>query len=354
MQAKRGADVVSTSRAWTNSARRMAMTLLMAITVLVMPDEADAGQWSYGKRQWVKVPGTNRRLPRKRDDKDVIRKEYPERRILDAGVWDTVQARLATVRAHYVHPKRKDAKGSSCSGHRATHPLSGILKCGVCGAPIVITAGTSARYYVCSDAKKRGTCPNRMSPREDVARTNILRGIRDHFCRPEAIKYLRARIAEMLGGMNKELNDALDERRGRLERTHARIAGLIEFIARGDHSGTVRTTLFDLEAQAKAEREALAKIERQAAQPIPLPSPDELVAHALDLENILKNDPAAGREALRRLFDQGRLMLHPQEDGYYVAKSRIFPLMALTKGQNDNAPSGVDRAWYGCGCAGRI
>jgi hypothetical protein len=100
--------------------------------------------------------------------------------------------------------------------------------------------------------------------------------------------------------------------------------------------------------------EALAEIERQAAQPIPLPSPDELVAHDLDLENILRSDPVAGREALRRLFEQGRLMLHPQEAGYYVAESRIFPLMALTNGQNDNAPSGFDRAGYGCGCAGRI
>jgi hypothetical protein len=51
-------------------------------------NEAYVGIWRYKQKQWVKVPGTNTRRPRKRDVADVIVREYPERRIIPSEIWE--------------------------------------------------------------------------------------------------------------------------------------------------------------------------------------------------------------------------------------------------------------------------
>jgi len=74
--------------------------------------------------------------------------------IIDGPLWEAVQARLAS-RAG------KSGKGRPASGEalslspRTTHPLSGLLTCGDCGAPMVISGGSSASYYKCNGFKKR-------------------------------------------------------------------------------------------------------------------------------------------------------------------------------------------------------
>lgn len=318
-------------------------------------NEAYVGRWTYGRREWVKVPGTNARRYRKRDEAEVLHFDRPELRIIDEELWNAVQARLATVAAHYKGKRRdKGLALLSCPGHRATHPLSGIMVCGVCGSPMVLTGGSSARYYRCGVSKKRGTCPNRLSLREDVARSCLLGAIKEHFCSPEAVVYLRERIAEHLGTMNRDLDVKVREYRERLGRTEARIGGLIDFISKGDQSEYLRATLMDLEAQAKSDKDALRALEQQATTPIVLPSPAELAEQVHLLEELLQDDPVHAREQLRKLFDQGRVVLQPHPDGYYIAESRIFPLMALLAVQTSNAPTSGAFTWYSDGCAGRI
>jgi hypothetical protein len=40
--------------------------------------------------------------------------------------------------------------------------------------------------------------------------------------------------------------------------------------------------------------------------------------------------PTRGREQLRKLFEGGRLLVHPQPDGTYITESRFFPLKLLS------------------------
>lgn len=55
--------------------------------------------------------------------------------------------------------------------------LTGLLRCGCCGAPMQITGGSSQRYYRCVSNRKRGTCSNRLSVRERLTRQRILRAV---------------------------------------------------------------------------------------------------------------------------------------------------------------------------------
>lgn len=62
-----------------------------------------------------------------------------------------------------------------------------------------------------------------------------------------------------------------------------------------------------------------------------LPTPDQLVERAFGLETLLAGDPLRAREALRRLFVDGRVVLHPQPEGHYIAEGRFLPLVVLAQ-----------------------
>jgi len=202
----------------------------------------------------------------------------------------------------------------------------------------VITAGTSASYYKCGDYKKRRTCSNSLGVKEELARTRIFAALQEKFSHPEALDYLRKRIAEYLGESNRDATRELSERRASLARTEQRIAALIRFLADGDNSEYVVTALRDLHAQARTEKAAIAALETRGASPIALPTPAEVAERALGLKRLFAGNPIEVREALRRYFVDGRIVVTPLAEGYYVAEGRFLPLVALTDSSLDSAP----------------
>ena len=151
--------------------------------------------------------------------------------------------------------------------------------------------GPRTAYYRCGDAKKRGTCKNVLSVREDIARVCIFKALRDALFTPAAVAHLRRRIAERLGDSARVADAEMKERLDRLARTEQRIRGLVTFIADGDHSSYVRDTLRDLEAQASTERGAIKNMKDRMAAPVDRPTPDRILARAQKLGAVLTADP---------------------------------------------------------------
>ena len=331
-------------------------------------NEAFIGRWSYKRRQWRKEPGTNRRVPHRRDPSEVIHVEHPELRIIPPPLWQAVQSRRADVRACYARGGDR-GRGVSLT-RRNSYLLSGLLVCGCCGGSMTICGGSSAKYYGCTANKKRGTCENRLSVREDVARARILGEVRKRLASPAALRYLRKRIREGLSQVGEETSTELAAKKARLGQTRTRIAGLVEFIAKGDHSAAVREALRELEASAEVDRRAIDILGRRAPKPTSLPSVNELARRALELDTMLASDPLRGREALRRFFEDESIRLEPQPHGHYIAKSHLLPvaLLAPELGATANLrgyssrpgaqkqsprPFGPGRALH-FGCAGQI
>jgi hypothetical protein len=73
--------------------------------------------------------------------------------------------------------------------------------------------------------------------------------------------------------LSRTAGQELSERRQRLSRTEERIAGLVHFIAEGDHSLYVQQALLELEAQAKMEKPAIEDCVRQNHVAVRLPNP---------------------------------------------------------------------------------
>lgn len=246
----------------------------MASTIReILRNAAYIGERTFKKRQWMKLPGTNTRRYRRRDEAEVIRQMHPELAIIDAELWAQVRARAESVRATYTKPPSGAARGA-VSGRRNNYVLSGLLVCGECGAAMTIASGTSASYYSCSDYKKRGTCANRRSIREDVARVRIFSAIAKRYDTPEAVDFLRKALTSGYAELGRAENAELLERRARLARTEERIRNLIEFISRGETFTSIGDALADLEAQSKQERQSIARLEEMARKPIRLPTSD--------------------------------------------------------------------------------
>lgn len=302
----------------------------------ILHNGAYIGERKYKERQWFKVTDLGRdtepRVSRRRDPSEVMTVKCP--RIVDQQLWDDVQDRLRAVRAFYTKKKDGTPKGRAAAPGRATtHLLSGVMQC-MCGASMILAGGSSMKYYACNNNRKRGEhiCPNRLSVREDVARSCILSSLIEGLLSPKAIEFLRGEIAVTLGAQSRNENAELAERRKRLARHEARIASLVEFLANGEDSDYVRASLRDFEAQARAEKAAIRELEACAVTPVSLPSPDVVLAQARRLEQTLLTDPTRGREMLLNLFEDGRLILEPEPEkhAHYIARSRWFPLRALT------------------------
>jgi DNA invertase Pin-like site-specific DNA recombinase len=141
------------------------------------------GRQVWNRSQWIKHPETGRRLRRERPESEWIVTEHPGLAIVDAETFDAVQARLRS---------RAQPNGG---GSLPRHLLSGILRCGACGAPMTIVD----RYrYGCSRAKNRGTCSSRVRVPRKAAETALLAGIRQNLLSEEAFQqFQRDAIEEM-------------------------------------------------------------------------------------------------------------------------------------------------------------
>jgi len=292
------------------------------------------GVWRFKERQWVKVPGTNRRMPKQRPADEVITCERPELRIVHADLWDAVRARLSATKKKYAGQN----KGGVSVRCRGNYVLSGLLVCDLCGTPLTIYGGTTARYYKCGTNRAKGTCPNTMTVREDFARKNVLAAIRDTLMSPEGIAHVRRRIAEHLRDYSKTLDQEMQERRDRLDRTEQRIKGLVGFIADGDRSQAVVSGLRDLEAAAKSERAEIDRLVRESKEPLRLPSIEEVTRLVFDLEARAKQDPIGVRAQLQRWHKSGVIRVRKRPDGVIEAQGDLLPLVILSETEDPKKP----------------
>ncbi len=315
----------------------------------ILYNERYVGIWRFKERQWVKVPGSNKRRARPRDPGDVIEKERPDLRVVDAETWARVSARLLAVRGRYTrNVKADDARrnGGGLVRGPSQYLLSGILVCARCSSPMTVMRGAAASYYRCSLNRTKGMCDHSTSFREDVTRPAILGAIRDRLLSADGLDYVRRRIAEELRDYSKRLDAEIKDRRERLKRTEDKIRGLIEFIATGDRSDYVTTSLRDLEAFARNEKAEISALVQSAQEPLRLPSFDELIAEVGDLNRWLGEVPEVGREKLRSVLKDGTIQLDTTADGMSQATASILPVplvFASATGRKQGIPGGGSR-----------
>ena len=138
------------------------------------------GRVVWNKRAGKRVPGTGRRVQRKRPQSEWIVRDDQSLRIVSDDLWERVQARLNA-------RKVQQPKG----GKPASYMLSGLLKCACCGSSYAMR---NDRNYGCAGYVRGLDCTQGRVLSRRKAETELLAGIKAKVTAPEYVKAMAAAV----------------------------------------------------------------------------------------------------------------------------------------------------------------
>lgn len=260
----------------------------------ILNNELYAGRIVWGRQKFIKDPDTGRRQarPLPRDRWQTAPAEHL--RIVPAELWDRVQA---------MRPDRPAQ--NPAANRRPKHLLSGLIRCGCCGANYIIVRGGDVG---CSARLNRGTCGNSREVALSHVQARIMAALRDHLLSPEALEIAlgeyRAERRRLL--RQRRRTRAADEHRlGEVRRAIAGILAMVE-------NGADGAPLVDrLNALAAEQRRLEADIRDE---PTVVELHPNAVAHYRTLvEGILRHGLTPEPEAAQPLRELiGHIVLEPR------------------------------------------
>ena len=207
----------------------------------ILNNELYAGRLVWNKVRMVKDPDTGRRISRPNAESEWQATDVPSLAIVGRELFEAAQERKRARSA--THPNQQ---------RRPRHILSGLLKCGACGAGMASNGkDPSGRIRIrCSAATESGTCPDPKTFYLETVEAAVLNGLTAELRNPEVIaEYVRAYHAE-----RKRLAAEANRKRSRLERQLGELTReidrLVDASAKGQGDPAVlgpKSTLLDVE-----------------------------------------------------------------------------------------------------------
>jgi DNA invertase Pin-like site-specific DNA recombinase len=272
-----------------------------------------AGTMIWNKSRFIKEPGTNKRLRRARPQTDWRTVQNESLRIIDQPLWQRVQARLAEVQETYGYAGLE-------RGPNTSYLLTGFLRCGTCGANMVIVTGRGKqgqRSYGCPQNYYRGACKNNLKERQDHLEAKLLSGLQTSVLQSDAIEYALVEFQRQLAQALSTMEDDLGRARDRKVQLERELANLIGAIATTGHSPSIATAIGDRERELRTITEHLLGNERQAVAP-QLSDLREFVTDRLtNIRALITSDVDRARAELTKHVTL--ITLQPQRD-HYVAE----------------------------------
>ncbi len=297
--------------------------------------ELYAGRIVWNRSRFVKHPGTNKRLRRDRPESEWLIREQPELRIIDEALWDRVRTRLAFVAQKFGYGPRKGLYHRAAS---SPHLLTGFLKCGSCGANLVIVTGRGKEghhRYGCPQNYYRAACPNKLKERADWLEDRLLSELQRAVLRPDVVDYALQEFERQLTGALSELSGQVGRMRQRREQIQQELRRLIDTAAACGHSTAL------VEAINSREQE-LGDI----AQRLFTSQPDSVSAHVAkirrfvserlgNIRELLYGDVQKAKAELAKHVSEIRMLPQPQgKKGHYIATGEWNLLGGCTEGMN--------------------
>ena len=233
----------------------------------------------------------------------IVTVERPDLRIIEQELWDKAQARLAELKD--VYGMKPDGKKRGPAQHyRLLYEkslLGGLVTCGSCGARLIVQRG----------GVKRLACPN-----HKVGKCSMAAGVPYH----EAEQGVLELIAHLLKSYPHWLQSTVDATRRRLEQLAqsmpndlAQAKGqlndacnqsnrLVDTLASGVDSPTIRARLSQLEAQKSTLESRVIQLEQVRTAQMEMPE-DQWIRDELNgMTDLLKQEMSTVAPSLRPLL----------------------------------------------------
>jgi len=254
----------------------------------ILHNEAYTGTMVWGKRTKNPSQIINGTVP--------LRTEGAWPALVDKAIFTQVQAMLAARAPQVIHPREVDSP----------YLLSGIMRCGVCGAAMVGQgSGHRYHYYMCGNARRKGreVCPSPILPKDKVEGFIIDR-IKSYVLTEENLE-------ELVRLTNEELCQSCSENRGRLELIQAqieeldsRLDKLYDAIETGDFKSMELSPRIKALSQrkeellkAKTEVEEILRYEN-----VDMADPQEVQDYADDLRSLLAKSSITEQRSFLKSF----------------------------------------------------
>jgi site-specific DNA recombinase len=143
----------------------------------MLQNEKYIGIFRWNQSYQLRNPLTGKVERRYRPESEWLVKEMPNLRIIPQDLWERVCAQRNSRSVH-----AKQFGGRSRTSQARTYLLSGLLSCGICNGPIIITTSSCRDVrYGCSDHRYRGTCPNSMTISQPLLERKLLECLAANF-----------------------------------------------------------------------------------------------------------------------------------------------------------------------------
>ncbi len=259
------------------------------------------GRQIWNRSRWVKHPDTGRRIRQERPESEWVVTEHPDLAIVEIAVWERAQRRMGSSRQTHVR-----------AGRRPKHLLSGLLRCEMCGGPLVVI---DLYRYGCSTHKDRGdaACPNRLRLPRKSAEAALLAGIQEQLLSEEAFQAAQRAVQAAL----KKAAPNTTELERRLDRNERERENILAAIRAGILTPSTKAELERAEASCETSRRDLAAARAQTPARMLPRLRERWEAVTRDLAARGKNLPRA-RAAIRELL--GDNIIVRNENGDLVAE----------------------------------
>jgi site-specific DNA recombinase len=289
----------------------------------MLKNELYIGNVVWNRSRFVKVPGTNKRQRRPRPESEWLRASNPELAIVPADLWTAVRARFAALPGIWGYPK---SRGLVPRAMTSPYLFSGLLKCGECGANLIIaTGGGTHRHkkYACSPRFNCRGCENDLYIRRDDLEDLLLGKLQSEILQPEVVDYAVTEFQRQLEAALGDLSGDLVGMRQRKTRLEAEVRRLVSAVAESGHSKSLLEEIDRKEAELQGIADGLLLATHKSIESR-IGEIRTFVASGLkDLRDLLRKDTALARTEL--LKHSGEITMTPHRDSavrFYVADGK--------------------------------
>lgn len=238
-------------------------------------------------------------------------------RIIDEETWNKVQARLA------ANAKQTPRLSGS------PHPLSGLIFCGVCGAPYIVRGITRGEFRLCCANRHRHLCENQNRPEESAIVDAIRNEILQNHLNRKTIESVLKEFAANQEITRKKTQVEAGVIRKRIAQVDQKISVMLDELAKGDiPRNLVVGKLEEFRQEKDRQQKALDEIPQipEDCSELPIGDIEEIIA-------LVKRElSSAGEPELKEVFHALQLRVEVHKDHLKILTSPLSERRAYTVG----------------------
>lgn len=214
----------------------------------IINNELYRGVLVWNRQRFVREPVTGKRQARMNPEDDWVRKDVPELRIVDEGLWRAVKNRQDE--QEQEHGTLRDAvrKAREAKSRDLTFGTSNFAKLLICAACSADFSPVGRDRYGCADHYRRKTCANGQT----LPRRVMEEQVRAFFAETSALIRSQAVTAGQDADLaTRQLQGQMVKERRELEVIETRLSGLLTAIEDGLHTPRMKLRFQQIEDQAQ-------------------------------------------------------------------------------------------------------